>query len=802
MKDASKVKRTGRSVAKQAGRSTTNHLERSPARSANESGMPSFGEPSRRKAQVKVTYAGRKMQRAYVRRRQSLSSLSSMSSDSEPENGRTKAPLLSFPSSPPEPQSSTLKPKNKHTSLPVPQPSFSSTQHDAQTILASLPLTRTQSLSSLSSLSNTTTNHPGWDIEDHRLVFVRVDHTGNISENSTAVWWPAEVTALGIPMRVTLFGEYPGFSPKSRQRELNVNSSPSVILPFCSRPRQLRFSARTYYASSGLGESLHASPRKKQKTSQADLNSRWCDARNLMLKKYQDMNDGLPLTLSLHVRNEIPDVNSFPDTSQHHSARQSSIGLFSHQSNFEDIFWEPSESPYEIPGELVLAREKRTFTQYWPAKLMEYIPPQKRGEKAQYQVLFYDGKMKKLSEDSDMFYHVSHPNFKSCLLGEDENNYGLHIGERDEDTDLNGHGMISNEDLTVESLRSLSPVPKAAAPLVFASELSVEEQFRYVTPVLSAILTGQYEPARQKHVGFMKGGKQRNTVIEAAWKRGEVTSQEKEELSTCIVGWMRRRQRRQDLGLLPADPFVTIPSPCGVQNEMATHVPDNDESDDSDLTELTESKSTADHTERDPSSEVEAPPSSFITADDPELTQEDIQPDVTITRDGDDGASSDAIHDGHGLIKQEDTVFFAENALATEGHLLTNNSPAVELSLHPSTLTSHRLSLPPPGTVPTFAHLSDLDQFTYCTSVLLPEAILQILLWRNGERKAVDLLPPAEEKRLHCIAEQHASATYWVHDIVKLRHLAEGRLLPTVATSDPADPEGTPGNRMLRPRRK
>ncbi len=73
----------------------------------------------------------------------------------------------------------------------------------------------------------------------------------------------------------------------------------------------------------------------------------------------------------------------------------------------------------------------------------------------------------------------------------------------------------------------------------------------------------------------MKGGKQRNAVIEAAWKRGEVTSGEKEELSTCIVRWMRRRQNRQDMGFLPADPFVAIaPSagPCDVVGETVPHL--------------------------------------------------------------------------------------------------------------------------------------------------------------------------------------------------------------------------------------
>ena len=104
-------------------------------------------------------------------------------------------------------------------------------------------------------------------------------------------------------------------------------------------------------------------------------------------------------------------------------------------------------------------------------------------------------------------------------------------------------------------LREPSPAPEMPVPVAFASELSVEEQFCYVKPVLEAILTGRYEPAKHKHVGFMKGGKQCNAVTAAAWKRGEVSIEEKAKLSMCIRQWMHRRQGRQELGLLAPDPF-------------------------------------------------------------------------------------------------------------------------------------------------------------------------------------------------------------------------------------------------------
>lgn len=58
-------------------------------------------------------------------------------------------------------------------------------------------LAATLSLSSLSTLTtDTEVVHPGWDIEDHNLAFVRVDSSGELSESEDGIWWPAEVCWL------------------------------------------------------------------------------------------------------------------------------------------------------------------------------------------------------------------------------------------------------------------------------------------------------------------------------------------------------------------------------------------------------------------------------------------------------------------------------------------------------------------------------------------------------------------------------------------------------------------------------
>ena len=57
----------------------------------------------------------------------------------------------------------------------------------------------------------------------------------------------------------------------------------------------------------------------------------------------------------------------------------------------------------------------------------------------------------------------------------------------------------------------------------------------------------------------------------------------------------------------------------------------------------------------------------------------------------------------------------------------------------------------------------------YCLNVLLPEAVLQILLWRSAERQSLELLDPDEESRLHEIGAHKAQATDWVRDVMRLR---------------------------------
>lgn len=143
-------------------------------------------------------------------------------------------------------------------------------------------------------------------------------------------------------------------------------------------------------------------------------------------------------------------------------------------------------------------------------------------------------------------------------MGEAVDDYGINEGARDEDTDVDLLDTTFHDE-SEEKLREPSPSPAVPAPLAFAHELTIEQQFAYVKPVLVALLNGRHRPSLARHVAFMKGGRSRTRVESTAWKRGEISHQDRDALGRCIYRWMRRRTRRQELGLVPADERVIVP---------------------------------------------------------------------------------------------------------------------------------------------------------------------------------------------------------------------------------------------------
>lgn len=87
--------------------------------------------------------------------------------------------------------------------------------------------------------------------------------------------------------------------------------------------------------------------------------------------------------------------------------------------------------------------------------------------------------------------------------------------------------------------RAHSPEPSIPPPSNFIS-LPIEEQFAYLKPILKSILNGKFDPAKQRHEGFIKGGTERSAVTKAAGIRGDLDDHTISILSAYICRWVLR----------------------------------------------------------------------------------------------------------------------------------------------------------------------------------------------------------------------------------------------------------------------
>src|SRR5271154_4941388 len=107
-------------------------------------------------------------------------------------------------------------------------------------------------------------------------------------------------------------------------------------------------------------------------------------------------------------------------------------------------------------------------------------------------------------------------------------------------------GSESEEDDDIEDDNrppSPEPVMPVPSPDVFQI-LPILQQFAYVKPVLVATLNDAYEPAKQRHADFIKGGKHRVAVHKNVTLRGNIPVEDWEALADCLGRWALRDERR------------------------------------------------------------------------------------------------------------------------------------------------------------------------------------------------------------------------------------------------------------------
>lgn len=221
-------------------------------------------------------------------------------------------------------------------------------------------------------------------------------------------------------MTVRLFGNAPSAVKTveiQQPSEFNVQSLNDPSL----RPR---FDHPTFVTPSDFdSDGLYESPRKKQKRDREDLERLWREAvTDMALKKAEeDVNDV----------DELPEVASFafaygPTSKGRGKAQRKSESISDEEdmdsdsdSDLEPIYVErwsppPADDTLTIPGELILARESRAKTTYWPAKILQYIPPKKRSEDPKYLVEFLDEF--KGSIPRSLFHTTDDDQFATCIV--------------------------------------------------------------------------------------------------------------------------------------------------------------------------------------------------------------------------------------------------------------------------------------------------------------------------------------------------------------------------------------------------
>ncbi|KAF8808984.1 hypothetical protein BYT27DRAFT_7254873 [Phlegmacium glaucopus] len=597
-------------------------------------------------------------------------------------------------------------------------------------------------------------NEPTWSANDlDSYVWVLLEPKSNHvydpardeNDRKGRLWWPAKILSArntDIPLKVSLFGSGP------KKVEIKTPSVENVLskLDMIGRPR---FNKPTFVsASSVASHTPTASPRKKLKRDRSDVEKNWEAA---VLEMVQD---GEEQAGSDH----LPDIGEA--FNYHFDATSSTtitapVGIPTSMGkgknkwkgkrkrtceSDDEGFWEspPADSSLDIPGELVLGRDKVSkLTAYWPAKIKNYVPPTKRMEQGKYTVVWLDGSEQNISRD--WFYTTDEDGFALCTLGQFESSVPEVLADDEEEDE--------------DPRRSASPVPLDPPPNnEDFINLSIREQFVYTKTILYAILNDEYEPTRGKHSQFMKGGKQRASLTDEAALRGRMDPKDIEHLQTYIREWCLREEA-------PANIFVDEIENRVDNNNHRGARKDIQEEDEEPL--LNPGVVVADRLH----SGSPAPMEPVILSSPHRLPPSSSCPSVTLEREA-------------SLISDDDSFMVPTEPPSTLESEAPPRSPVTDLIPDKTTPGSIDIPLKHVKTRPAkqqgceaYELLSQFDKIEYCLNVLLPEAVRQILLWRSGKRTSIELLSSAEEEELYQEGQTLLNETDWVFDILRYRQM-------------------------------
>ncbi|CAA7270956.1 unnamed protein product [Cyclocybe aegerita] len=593
---------------------------------------------------------------------------------------------------------------------------------------------------------------------------------GGKDDDTERLWWPGKIKSprvTDVPLKIKLFGT--GMKTVELRRPCQQN-----ILSKLDSLSRWRFRTPAFVSPSSLQDGI-ASLKKKPKLDRGDIERKWNVAVNEM-KMACDEDEG---------SDYFPDVGEFlsgPLASSHTTVALSPQPTFNAVMKGkrkrdsvsdrdvdddmvirEDDLWEPPPPEFglEIPGELVLARDQPAATvDYWPAMITAYVPPTTRKQQGKYHVTWLDTTTGDIPRA--WFYTTEQDEFATCKLGQFVSHF-QEVQNDDED---------EQDDLRHLTRRSPSPIPLEPPPsLQEFIKLPIRAQFVYTRPVLQAILNKEYQPVVNKHDMFMRGGKERQNVLEAAALRGKMDPKDVEYLQEYVREWCLREH---DAGRPPTaiadlvstgntaaltvteDNTMTV-----VQDAQATGIdlnalPANDDmQSDAGASRVTSPPTT----EPLPSSPPEMPPSSYPS------TSSRLEPED----------SFDVPVHVHSLVPDSSQASIcSEGASVAATEPLTTTDALTDRMSDFTSVAQERedveiVESPRRRWCNDFESLDPKLKVEYCLNILGPESIRQILLWRTGARTSFELLSVEEEQELYNKGETLLQERDWVFDIMRVR---------------------------------
>ncbi|KAJ6531586.1 hypothetical protein DFH09DRAFT_1326350 [Mycena vulgaris] len=572
---------------------------------------------------------------------------------------------------------------------------------------------------------------------DSKYMWVLLDFDGQVfgledeDDAVERIWWPSVVVSSeNSTFRVQLFGTI-GSSNSDNIVEVATPHDGNLLPLAPSRDAEIRFINPCYVTSQGKHTE---SPKKRQKLDRSGIETQWRDALSRFIYDIQE--------------NEFPSLVFLNSRKASGKGKAKVKATPRAEDEFPDPRWSPPppDESLLIPGELILAREKRARKEHWPARILAYIPPANAATQPYYHVQWIDNTENSI--ERDMFFTYEDEEFGTCFLGKYDSVF------KD----------VANDDANAPDARNtpdsrLSPDPLDPPPTGHAfADLGVQQQFVHAKPVLQAILRDEYPPARDAHKLFIGGGRGRNEVVKEAGQRGLMDPRDVDKFQECLLEWV---MRKTDKGARVED---TKEPGVAVEEEIAANVPDipaadtkaelpvpideqiSDEDPALQETLCAPASPTATVLDEGASSPAPPPPSSSFSPDSGVAMDETEEPDVE--RQPDPALADDDDDDDKGkAFDTESTLSEASDV----SDLVQREKPPRQIGC------------------PAYEGLSTVEKMDYCLNVLLPELLTQILLWRTGARTQVALLASEDEERLHKLGEEEKTRSDWVFDVQRLR---------------------------------